>query len=445
MTIELDVFLEGYQEPIGVIVGDEITNNLEFKYSDAYLEREDNVQLSLSLPIQEKEYKDSECKSYFTNLIQENNSLETLIDQLGIDRNNTAGILYHIGADCAGAVSCVPKGSPAPKRPGDLRTDYDVIEKDQIVKIIHELSEYGRLPDGTRDPSPVAGVQPKLACVYTGGVFLQPKPGLGVPTTHLLKVVKRGSILTSKHESIALNVAKSVGLEIPDFVEGDFSGAISTILLERYDRTFDGSTISRIHQEDFAQALGLPPRLKYERNGVIGRRFDARSIVRILKETTAPAISMRKFIKATFVNLALGNVDNHGKNHALLYRKPGYPTLAPFYDIVPTRLDKRYADQFSFNIGSAERIDNLTPEDVAEFLGQFGLKASQSKAILKNEVKPAIASISEQIEHVAADGHKLLADLIAQNTSYICNILEWGDIKIPVRDLFAHDVGGWID
>ena len=53
--------------------------------------------------------------------------------------------------------------------------------------------------------------------------------------------------------------------------EGDLQG----LLVSRFDRVVDGASVQRLHQEDFAQALGLGPHLKYQRNGTPSRCFSA--------------------------------------------------------------------------------------------------------------------------------------------------------------------------
>lgn len=45
-------------------------------------------------------------------------------------------------------------------------------------------------------------------------------------------------------------------------------------MIERFDRKVEAGVVHRIHQEDFAQALGLPSELKYQRCGAPGRRLD---------------------------------------------------------------------------------------------------------------------------------------------------------------------------
>lgn len=81
----------------------------------------------------------------------------------GIDRGDIAGLLEHLGADCAGAVSILPLDHPPITRPGRIHEDYDPIDEATFAELVGRLATDRPLPDEVRDPSPVAGVRPKDA------------------------------------------------------------------------------------------------------------------------------------------------------------------------------------------------------------------------------------------------------------------------------------------
>jgi len=108
----------------------------------------------------------------------------------------------------------------------------------------------------------------------------------------------------------------------------------------RYDRSggpLDSSRtrgLTRIHQEDFCQALGLSSFRKYENEGgpTLG------DCARLLRENSRqPGKDLLALIRWVVVNHLLGNADAHGKNLSLLYHPRGI-RLAPFYDLVCTRV-----------------------------------------------------------------------------------------------------------
>jgi serine/threonine-protein kinase HipA len=270
------------------------------------------------------------------------------MEREGIPRTDIVSLLFHLGADCPGAISCVPQGEGAIKVPGVISTDYDLLQDENLTEIARRLADREPLPNEMRDPSPLAGVQRKIALTQLqDGRFGIPKPKLRVPTTHILKVPRRNKGRESRLEAAAVLLADAVGLEVavPLVLQ---LGDVTSLLVPRFDRiTETAGTVRRIHQEDFAQALGLPSALKYERYGMDHRRFTAASIANLLDLTVDPAISKRIFLAATIFNIIVGNTDNHAKNHALIYEEGSTPTLAPLYDILPVRLDRSVDHDFS--------------------------------------------------------------------------------------------------
>jgi serine/threonine-protein kinase HipA len=294
-----------------------------------------------------------------------------------------------------------------------------------------------------RDPSPLAGVQRKIALTQLqDGRFGIPKPGLRVPTTHILKVPGRNNQREPRLERAAALLAEAVGIEVAVPIVLGIEG-LSALLVPRFDRRVgqDGA-VRRIHQEDFAQALGLPAGLKYERHGREDRRFDIVAILRILESTAEPAISKRNFISATIFNMIVGNSDNHAKNHALLYDKGAIPRLAPLYDILPVRLDGGITHDFSFRVGAADRFDALTRSDLFSFFHSLGLSRAAVRRFVKDTIAPMIDQINQATTSFAAQGLKDFDDLIGRESERLMEVLE---IKVPIRphDHYSPRGGGW--
>ena len=73
-------------------------------------------------------------------------------------------------------------------------------------------------------------------------------------------------------------LAQALGLPTASVTTGR-AGERSDLLVERYDRHVDHGAVTRLHQEDFCQALGLPPAAKYEFNGTgVSRALACRCI-----------------------------------------------------------------------------------------------------------------------------------------------------------------------
>ena len=160
MTREIDVFVEGEDRPTGRLSGDE-QGALSFRYTA------DAVRpVSLALPLERESLKDSETRSFFDNLLQENSSLDAVMAKHNIDRSDIAGLLYHLGRDCPGAISCVPAGEGPGKRPGRLEEDYDVLSDNDLARIMRSLRDDRRLPVDTKDPSPLAASRERSRLRY---------------------------------------------------------------------------------------------------------------------------------------------------------------------------------------------------------------------------------------------------------------------------------------
>ncbi|MFX5464867.1 HipA N-terminal domain-containing protein, partial [Acinetobacter baumannii] len=80
--------------------GDE--QELAFAYTLAHLGNPAACPLSLSLPLTDEPYGDVKTRPFFDNLLQERDgALGDIMAREGLQRNDVAGLLYHLGGDCA--------------------------------------------------------------------------------------------------------------------------------------------------------------------------------------------------------------------------------------------------------------------------------------------------------------------------------------------------------
>jgi serine/threonine-protein kinase HipA len=439
--MRLSVWLDGIDQPIGRLESFD-SGAISFSYHEDYLNGA-AIPISLSLPPQSIPFSDAQARAFFSNLLPENDQARRLIEREGLSRDDVVGILYHLGADCSGAISCLPEGAAPVKMPGDLAADYEALSDDDIAAIMTSLRDFQRLPNETADPSPLAGVQGKIALtVLPDGRWALPKPDRKVPSTHILKVPERADQGDVRHEWAACSLMHGLGMwaSVPQMVE---RAGVQGLLINRFDRIVSGNTVIRLHQEDFAQALGLPPRLKYERNGQTGRTFDAAAVAGLIDRLRIPAQAKRTFLLATIINLALGNNDNHAKNHALLYMGSAVPQIAPLYDVLPVRLNDRYTDRLAFNIGRAERFEDITHDDIKAFFATFGLDGGRYRRFIDIDIKPRFQRLDEFAMQIQAQGMKSFDDLIGNNLMRL-NDLMGLDLQLRERDLFVAQGGGWI-
>lgn len=435
----LAVWMDGFPSPAGHL-DQAHDGNISFAYAEDYL-GDGGLPLSLALPLGTGGYGDVATRAFFANLLPENAQLQRILDREGLERGDVVGLLRYLGADCAGAVSCLPLGDPPVKTPGRLDEDYQPMDDATTIKVVRSLAELRRLPAEVDDPSPVAGVQSKIAlAVLPDGRFALPRDGLRVPTTHILKVPSKRQGGDAKLEEAAALLAAATGLDvsIPQAIKvGDYDA----LLIERFDRTVVDGVVRRIHQEDFAQALGFASDLKYQRRGRPGRWFDIDAALSVLDQTRAPEDARLGFILATLFNLCIGNSDNHAKNHALLYDRGDVPRFAPLYDLLPIRLDNEYSHQLAFNIGEATHFDDMSAADLASFLATCGVE--DLAEFVDRAVVPLVRALEEATPNLRSSGLKRFDNLIGRETDRLVDLLS-AAVDVRERDSFQSQGGGWL-
>lgn len=425
-NLTLDVFFEAIPAPIGQLSRDD-DGACTFCYLTDHLPHP----ISLSLPVQEEPFGDVLTRNFFSNLLFENAQRERVMQRHNLDFGDVVGLLAHLGADCTGSISCVPVGQGPAKLPGDLTQDYDPLDDKQLTRIMASLRDLRRVPDETGDPSPLAGVQGKIALtILPDGRFALPKLGLNVPTTHILKVPRARDMVMVDQEHLLMTLMADVQshpvARTSVLGEGDLRG----LLVTRFDSVVEGTLVRRLHQEDFAQALGLGPNLKYERNGSEQRRFDAAAIGSILAQTAIPGRSRQAFLEVTFANLLLGNTDNHAKNHALLYNGPK-PDFAPVYDVAPILIDDDVLHQLSFDIGRAKMTDDITSADIKAFLHAIGFPRITSP--LLQRLRDMASDVANKVPQLQGPVQKRIGDAIAEQAKWL-GLAVGAEVEIPDRD-----------
>ena len=148
------------------------------------------------------------------------------------------------------------------------------------------------------------------------------------------------------------------------------------LLVERYDRVVDAPEHrQRLHQEDFCQALGVVPEMKYQNEGGpdLAQCFD---LVRRVTRPSAPQI-LRLF-DYVILNALIGNHDAHAKNFSLLYSGKA-PVLAPFYDTLSTAVYPTLTPKMAMKIGSKYKFSEVQARHWDQFAEGVGLAKAQAK------------------------------------------------------------------
>jgi serine/threonine-protein kinase HipA len=345
----LIVYLNG--EAAGALDEDD-SGLLEFRYAPEWMHRPDAIPLSRSLPLQSEPFRGKHARPFFAGILPDEEPRQQIAAVLGISARNDFAMLERIGGECAGAVSLLPEEAPPPT-PGETRVR-ELSEKglrDIVAELPRRPLMAGR--DGLR--LSLAGSQSKLPILIRDAAIALP---LGnTPSTHIIKPEPErfpGLVAT---EVLCMTLAGAVGLNVPP-VSIRTVGNKPCIVVQRYDRNIgaDGS-ITRVHQEDFCQALGFPPERKYQQEG--GPLL--RDCIGLLREwSTVAALDIRDFLDGLIFNVLIGNADAHGKNYSILYRGTER-RLAPFYDLVCTLAWPELSKTPAMKIGKSDSIERITP------------------------------------------------------------------------------------
>lgn len=347
MTRVLDVY---FRDAKAGVLGRLDDGLLTFAYDGAFLLDQRARAISFSMPLQEEPFDDQVVRPFFSGLLPDEGARQRLAGALGLSAGNAFGLLEVIGGECAGALSLYPTGT-APQPSGQSQAE--ILTPERLDEIISKLRTRPLLGGDEGVRLSLAGAQDKLAVIVDEASIALAKDGR--PTTHILKPAIQALEGTVENEYFCMRLAARLKLPVPH-VEIRLSGATAFLLVERYDRTklADG-TIERLHQEDFCQALSVPPELKYEAEGGPGTE---RSLGLIDKACAKPVADRLQFIRMLIFHYLVGNADAHGKNYALLYGSDT-PDLAPIYDVVCTAVYPRLSKRLAMKIGGRDVPDTI--------------------------------------------------------------------------------------
>lgn len=149
-----------------------------------------------------------------------------------------------------------------------------------------------------------------------------------------------------KAEAVAMELAARVGIHVPPTSVISVAGR-DVLLVERFDRPADGSRRQMLSALTMLQ-LG-------EMTARYATYPDLADLIR--RDFTRPADTLRELFTRIVFNVAIGNTDDHARNHAAFW--DGHrPTLTPAFDLCP-------------------QVRNVGETDQAMAIGRDGSKSSR--------------------------------------------------------------------
>jgi serine/threonine-protein kinase HipA len=377
---------------------------ISFAYDLGWLAWEHAMPISLSLPLREAAHHGGPVIAYLENLLPDNQAIrDRVAARVRAGGTDVWHMLEKIGRDCVGALQFVSGEVPEARGlEGEPVTDA------QIAAMLRNLAS---APLGLEEDDDfrisIAGAQEKTALLRHNGEWIRPS-GL-TPTTHILKtqlgVLPNGINLSDsvENEFLCMSFCRAMGADVAEVEIVDFED-VRSLVVTRFDRrwTADGRLI-RLPQEDFCQALSVPPSQKYQMDGGPGITEG----IGLLAGSDDPAADQRAFFRAQVLFWLLGATDGHAKNFSIALRPGGF-RMTPLYDVLSAQ--KAVGDaqirqnrmRLAMAVDGHYRINEVVPRHFLQ-----AAKAAGFGVALAEEV---LAEVAGRVEGALAENQAALSE-----------------------------------
>ena len=419
--IDLHISIEknGEQTKVGIIQGSGISDAV-FRYDKAWLDQEDAIPVSLSLPLQEEAFSSEKTKCFFEGLLPEGFTKRSVARWMHADEHDYLTMLSGLGQECLGAIQVMEGNTKPPKARYTRMTEQQLqefaaegaIKSAELVTALH-LS--------------LAGASGKTGLYFDAGNTCWYLPEGTAPSTHIVKQshVRFKDIVTN--EQLCLTTAKNLGIPVPSSFAVNTEDENLLFATPRYDRVLtdkhrvlDGLPVPyRLHQEDMAQALGIPAENKYE---IVPSGYSEKICGLLRDFSSNPIKDILDFWNRIIFNDLIGNTDGHLKNFSFLYDKNlAGLHLAPAYDIVSTTIYPGHTRTLSMYIGESHAIDQIQRSDFFEGARRSGIQSAVILRQLDTMAENFEKAINQAADALQEKGYKnagTIRDKILETSGY---------------------------
>lgn len=380
----VNIEINGNPQPVGIISG-QTPRDVCFRYLTDYCSDPQAMPISVCLPLQEDAFDPGRTRNFFEGLLPEGFTRHFVAGWMHLDAGDYLSILHGLGRECIGAIS-ITAGEEMPF------AAYEKISPEEVKRLAAEgASTSAELV--TKAHISLTGATGKVGLYYDDTHDDWYLPAGTAPSTHIVKQshVRLESIVTN--EQLCMMTARRCGISVPEsFIINTGNAADGEVLYatRRYDRMFRQNAVqisglprpSRLHQEDFAQALGISSTEKYEAE----ERHYLKQIFTLLRQYSAdPVVDQLMLWDSIVFDFLIGNTDAHLKNFSLLY-SPDLKSirLAPAYDIVSTIVYESSTRDMAFRIGEDINLDRICRESFMRAAKEAGLGAPMAMKRLES-------------------------------------------------------------
>ena len=353
--------------------------------------------ISISMSDLNRTYSEKECLPFFEGLLPEGEIRRQIADYAHVPATSVIKLLERFGADIAGALVITGEDFTPIDEFG-----YSEISEAEIKQRISQKTKIPLILSGNRIRLSLAGAENKVPVLFRNGKYYLPVGSAA--SSHIIKATDE----FVDNEFICNRLAHYCGLSVPEMKTVDFDGK-PALLITRYDRTVaEGGAVSRLHQEDFCQALGIMSQNKYEENGGPGW---SNAMALILNNSDNPTEDLGSFLRVTLFNFIIGNCDAHAKNFSMLYNKNlKRKHLAPFYDIVCSSIYEQFDRSLAMRIGKQRELNRITKSD---------FEGLASKRLVDDTIENLLTVFPDAVESVRQeidDSKRILLDRIVSDS-----------------------------
>lgn len=292
---------------------------------------------------------------FFANVIPEGRLRDVIVTSAGLDADDDLALLAFVGSDLPGAVTVRPFADEGLDRP---------------MEMLSAAADRGNAESSSETLRfSLAGAQLKFSLLREGDRLTLPlKSQRG---EWIVKLDSPAFPNLPANEYSMLEWARAAGFEVPECrlhtrehvaepLRRYIPPETQVIAVRRYDRSEAGP----VHQEDFAQAVGVsptPPERKYNQItydmmvGLVRRFIDEGAV--------------DEFIRRLVLTVAIGNNDAHLKNWSLIYPDKIRPLWSPLYDQVSTVAWEALDRTLALKLGGTKdfgRVDRSLFERLAQ-------------------------------------------------------------------------------
>ncbi len=426
MRKSLLVLANGHDR-VGVLHAD-ARGYMSFEYDEDWCKRSNAYPVSQSIPLAPGTFDSKVIEPFFDGLLPDKKDVRRQIGALfNVAPTDEFGILEHIGRDCAGALMLVSPDAPAAIGPDAAHLT--PISTNDLAGRIAELPQRPLFIDEGEVVLSLAGVNDKAA------VYIDPDSGEislpigGYPSTHILKIDIERLPDSTRTEHFCMTLARRIGLDAARTKIRIFNDR-PVLFVTRFDRAYaqtsDGVRVTRLHQEDFCQATGINPDLKYEKQG----GPDLSTMFTMTKKAaTVPARDIPKLLGFVMFNFLIGNPDAHAKNYSLIYRqnpKSVQTAISPLYDVnngaAFRDCFKSQRPRLAQSIGGCFDPTELNWshwESQARAIGSSPTALRKALLTMAKKLRETVAPLREELRNTDADSPRL--DLIVEDVTQRCD------------------------